>query len=446
MEVLAFRLYLLFIASYFLHITSRLPVLGLIRFDLLLVLATAFCCYRAFGNRVGPPPKHTRLGDVGKSLAIMFGYVLITLPVVKWPGSVLGMGLQTLIKAVVFFYFTALLVTDTSRLKKVAYLFMLCQAFRFLEPLALHFTEGYWGDKTYIGEGEFADRLSGAPNDVINPNELAFVVLTGFVFIYYLGFSSKSVLMRLMWLGIVAAGLITLVLTSSRSGFLALLVLAFLIFLKSKQKILLGVLGTVAVVVGISQMNDVQKDRYLSIYRDDVRGAATSKGRISGLAENFEVFLHYPVFGSGLGTSGEANFNYLGGRGLKTHNLYLETMQELGAVGFIIYLGFLRAIYRELWPPVPLLSARERRRQEREGGPPEPATLPDLVVRTRDATRLWFIMTLLFSFTQYNLSIYTLYLIAGFARVVGSPYFRSEEEPQPEPAPRLRRVRSSPEG
>ena len=47
-------------------------------------------------------------------------------------------------------------------------------------------TNAYWGDAAHIGGGEFLNRLSGAPSDVINPNGLAFVIIIALPFMYLL--------------------------------------------------------------------------------------------------------------------------------------------------------------------------------------------------------------------------------------------------------------------
>src|SRR5690606_18405840 len=188
----------------------------------------------------------------------------ISLPLVEWPGSVIRNNLSEFVKAVVFFFFAALLIDSERRLKLFLVVFLGCQVIRVFEPLFLNLTEGYWGSKTYLGHGEFSQRLAGAPSDVINPNELGFVIVTIIPFIHYLlwprGFKFKFIYLLLLF-----PILYALILTQSRGAFVALLVIAFFIFKESKQKFRLILVSIVIGFLGWSGMSDDQKDRYLSL-------------------------------------------------------------------------------------------------------------------------------------------------------------------------------------
>ena len=110
MEI-GFRLYLVFMISWFLHLTSRLSFLGTLRFDLLMIAAiTGLIVVYGSGRK-----RTTTL--TGTMLFVLLGYAFVTLPFVEWPGSVIRYGLEDFAKAIVFYFFTVALVTSEKKLK-----------------------------------------------------------------------------------------------------------------------------------------------------------------------------------------------------------------------------------------------------------------------------------------------------------------------------------------
>lgn len=337
----SFVLYLYFILDFFLRFSSRIPGYGVIRPTLLAVASISLLLYLQRDKLRG------RFGDpIFKALFVLFGYIVVSLPLVEWPGSVVRANIDPFVKAVVFLFFTALIVDTEKRLKWFIAVFVFCQVFRVLEPLYLNITQGYWGSSTHLSGGDFADRLAGAPSDVINPNELGFVIATAIPFLHYLlwplGWKSK-----LLYLAIMPAMLYALILTMSRGGFIALLVVAFLVFKESKHKLGLIVVGVVLIVGALNVMTPIQKDRYLSLVDSDTAGGASAEGRLKGMVGEFKLGLTRPIVGHGLGTTPEAKFHKWGST-KASHNLYGELIIEMGLIGFVIFLRFLYQIARKL--------------------------------------------------------------------------------------------------
>ncbi|TYC62974.1 hypothetical protein FMN52_02885 [Marinobacter sp. BW6] len=337
----SFVLYLYFIVDFFLRFSSRIPGYGAIRPTLLAVASISLLLFLQRDKLKG------RFEDpIFKAIFVLFGYIVISLPLVEWPGSVIRENIDPFIKAVVFLFFTALIIDTEKRLKWFIAVFVFCQVFRVLEPLYLNITQGYWGSATHLGGGDFANRLAGAPADVINPNELGFVIATATPFVHYLlwplGWKSKF-----LYLAVMPAMLYALILTMSRGGFIALLVVAFLVFKESRHKMGLIVMASVIVVGALSVMTPIQKDRYLSLVDSDTKGAASVEGRWRGMLGELKLGLTRPVVGHGLGTTQEAKFHKRGST-QASHNLYAELIIELGLIGLVIYLRFLYQIARKL--------------------------------------------------------------------------------------------------
>src|SRR5690606_32457708 len=150
------------------------------------------------------------------------------------------------------------------RLKWFVGVFLFCQIFRVLEPLYLNVTQGYWGSATSLSNNEFADRLSGAPADVINPNELGFVIVTIIPFLHYIVFP-RNLKFKFLYIFLMPLLFYALVLAMSRGAFIALFVIGFFILKDSKRKSRLLVVTVIGIVLALSMMASVQRDRYLSL-------------------------------------------------------------------------------------------------------------------------------------------------------------------------------------
>ncbi len=390
------KLYLVFVISWFLHLGTRLPVLGLIRLDLFLV---CILCWLALSNTSKSSGRRTRTDELLRQMII---YAVLTVPFVEWPGSVVRTGIPDFVKGVVFYYFTVAFIRSEKDLQKFIFVFVACQLLRIIEPLYLHITEGYWGSSASLSNWESMNRLSGAPSDTVNPNGLAFIVCTVLPFLYLLsGLSWKG---RLVFALCTPLCIYTLILTSSRSGILGLIIVFGGILVKSQRRLLWASSGVLLVVIGFPLLDTDTQDRYLSIIGKGKKNAATAEGRINGVEDNFTVALRRPLFGHGLGTSREANANFGVEKDDKpAHNLYAEVAQELGFIGLVIFIQFLKSIFAGF---------AECKRSSTNHDP----SLFSL--RLVDTLQVFLIMNLLFSFASYGLSSYEWYLLGGFSVVM----------------------------
>lgn len=389
-----FWLFIYFLIDFFLHLSARIPGYGLIRPTLLLVVlisASLFLQRDKFRGWTRDP--------IVASLLLLVGYLVVSLPLVEWPGSVVKNNLGDFVKALVFFFFTVLLVDSNRRLKIFLTVFIACQVFRVLEPLFLHVTEGYWGSRTHLGHGEFAQRLAGAPSDVINPNELGFVIVTAVPFLHYLLWSS-GFKAKLLYLLLIPPLLYALILTQSRGALLALFVVAFFVFKESIRKFSLMVAAVFIAIAGWHVMSDEQKDRYLSLVgQSETSNAATVDGRFEGMMREFGLGLERPIVGHGLGTTPEAKTHILGSR-QASHNLYAELLIELGIIGTVIFLRFLLKVYQGL-------SENQKRIGRLSEG------VGTFYVNLNKALIALFWMYAVYSLNYWGLSQYYWYLFAG---------------------------------
>lgn len=397
MAAFGLNVYLLFVASWFLHLGLRIEPLGVIRFDFLLVIACGALALMATSE---PGPRSKGLSSQ-TMIVVLIAYAVVSLPFVEWPGSVLNAGLQNFLKAAVFGLFTHAFVKDERGLRRLLFVFVGAQVFRVLEPLYLHVTTGYWGSFASMGAGdEFLDRLSGAPSDIVNPNGLAFVVVTSLVFAHHLAPLSK--VGQWLYVAYLPLAIWALTLTASRTGIVALAVAGGVVWLKSPRKLIFATVTIAALVVVAPMLPPDLQDRYLSLVSSDTKNAGTASGRAEGIRVGLEVARRRPFFGHGLGTSTEAQANFAGSD-MPAHNLFVELAQEFGAFGFVLFLVFIAVVTREV------RVARARCKQAGSTG---------LVLQTADAVQVFFWMNIISAWASYGLSGYEWYLMAGLSAVV----------------------------
>ena len=402
---MGFNLYLVFIISYFIHLPSRIPFLGYIRFDLLLIVIIAVLIIKdtSSWNR----EQLWNLKTVNR-LMLFMGLILLTIPLVQWPGSVVRYGFESYAKVLPLFFFTVALVNTERKLKLFMSVFILCQTFRILEPAYLHWTTGYWGSSAHSQVGSFAalDRLSGAPHDVVNPNQLAWVIVSTIPFIFYLGLQN-SLKLKLSSIALLSIFLYVIMLTGSRSGLLSLFVLIIAMIWIGTGKIKKLATGMVLVIaltfIVVSNLSPDLKLRYLSIVDRSVPGGDTATGRINAIKRELSVVWNRPVFGHGLGTSKEISANFLIGRAKTSHNLYIEILQEVGIVGFVMFMLYVVEIMRSLKKAKRFLFSI----------PSDHVWLLQLIT----ATQAWIAMHLFYSLSCFGLTSWEWYFFGGVSTV-----------------------------
>jgi len=406
--MIGFTVYLCFVVSWFLHLPARIPALTGVRLDLILVIVTGVLALVSRREPESAPRPH-----LWWAVITLTAYFLVTVPLVEWPGSVLKLGLELWVKAVVFYFFTIRLVSTARRLQVFLLVFVLCQAFRVVEPVYLHVTTGYWGSFASMADWEFMNRLAGAPHDVVNPNGLAFVVLSVICFAHYLW--TGNWVGRVAYLGILAVGLYALALTGSRSGMAGLVVVFGAIWLRSRHKVVLALVAVAVIAWATPRLSSDLLDRYLSLVDSSTKNAGTAASRVAHVRKGFSVAMRRPLFGHGVGTSREALANFAG-VDQPAHNLYAEVAIELGLVGLLGFLGFMGVLAKDLWG-----HRREWRARARA-----PA-----LERAGDALLLFFVMNLLFSLASYGLTSYEWYFLAGLTQVLTQLRTRPSESPEP---------------
>ncbi|WP_323750787.1 O-antigen ligase family protein [Marinobacter sp.] len=362
-------------------------------------IIVSIICFLIFLNR---SRLKSNFDDSSRYLFYIFCFAILTLPFVHWPGSVINNGIVLFIKGAIFYFFTVSLVVSEKRLKLTVFVFVLCNLLRVIEPLVLNVTSGYLGSATYLGDGEFAGRLSGAPSDVVNPNGLAFIIATVIPFLHYV-MAPINRFMFSVYIFLMPILLYAMALTLSRSGIIALCIIALGVWIKSSHKFLLVIVGIFSVFLIYANLNDVQKDRYFSIVSDEAQQSGTADGRIDGWFVDLKVAMNRPLIGHGLGTSREANWN-VAGIDRVSHILWAEVWQEIGAIGLLLFIFYLKSMVKNFLQAGCLVKKNLYR--------------SDFVYRCLEAMQVWLLMNFLFSFASYGLKSYEWYFFGGLSVVV----------------------------
>lgn len=375
-------------------------MLGVVRFELLLGILLFLSLILTTEE-----DKWRSATEPARRIYIFFLYVLLSLPVVTWPGSVLRFHLEEWLKVIFFFVCVVAAVRTVSQLKWFITVFLGCQVVRILEPLYLHITTGYWGDRAYSTVGgtlSGLNRLGGAPHDIVNSNQLAWVVVNTVPFFYYLLWGGGK-LGKMMFLLAMPPFIYCMLLTGSRSGLLSLsfAVLAMVWLSRHRVRNLVIVMVMILPLAGyvMSHLSTDLQTRYLSLIDDSVPGADTAHKRVGAVINGIRSISNNPLFGNGLGTSKETNVNVLGGKAGITHNLYLEVFQEMGLIGFVLFMLYI----------VSIISCLKKARKLLEDQGLERTWL----YRTATATFAWVAMDLFYSLSCFGLRSWEWYFFGA---------------------------------
>jgi hypothetical protein len=391
-----FVLYIYFIIDYFVRFSARIPAYGKISPTVILFLLITISLFLQRDKF-----KEDFQDPLFKVVLALIIYIVLSTPLVEWPGSVIRTNWQPFVKAVSFFFFTALIIDSNKRLRIFLFVFIACQLVRVLEPLFLNLTTGYLGGSTYVGGGEFAGRLAGAPADVVNPNGLGFVIATLFPFLYYIVWF-HNFKWKLFCLLSMPALFYAMILTMSRGAFITLSAGAVLAFIYSKHQLIFITFIICIALIGWNIMSPIQKERYLSLFSGNTMMSDTVEGRIDTIFSEFKLGFERPIVGHGLGTTSEAKYHRYGIT-QASHNFYGQLLIEIGIIGFIIFFVYVFNIYTKLKENTTLFKSSNTSSKDFL-----------LFQRLNVTFKVVFLMYAIYSLNYFGLSQYYWYMFGGF--------------------------------
>ena len=183
-------------------------------------------------------------------------------------------------------------------------------------------------------------RIKGAIGGLFdNPNDLALHLVTMFPIALVLSFNSRSLLLKLVYIGTALLIVAGIVVTFSRGGFLALMAASVVLIWKlvrNARWLLMPV--ALALVVGFVVFAPGNYKQRLST-RDDESAMA----RFDDLKRSLFVASRHPVFGVGMD-----NYILFSNVNKVTHNAYTQVAAEMGAAALLIYVLFMIVPFKGL--------------------------------------------------------------------------------------------------
>jgi len=195
----------------------------------------------------------------------------------------------------------------------------------------------------YIAIYAFLHGGFGPGNYFLDENDLSLYLNMWLPFCYFLFFAFKNKIKKLLCLTGLVIGLLSIVVSFSRGGFVGLVGMSFVLWLFSKKKILsffliLFLSGLLFVFAG--------EEYWAEINTTTNTEEGTARGRIESWKSSWRMFLDNPL-GVGPGNfmvmfpEYQSDFFSRGMWGRVAHSLYFTLLPELGIVGIYIFLSLL---------------------------------------------------------------------------------------------------------
>lgn len=263
-------------------------------------------------------------------LGVFTFLVALSIPFSLWPGGSFDLLTDYYAKSVIVFLLTAQLLATLPRFKRMLWFVLLfCITVSFIAVAG--FQQGNL-EEGYRMRGGIAGLNS-------NPNDFALTTNLILPFGFALYSLNRDLLRRAVCVIFVVASVVAIMLTYSRGGFITLVVVLILCFLKmggrSKQsKYLLPFVLVVAAFILMTPQDYGDRLQAITDFSKDRSGSGPA--RQAAIEKTVEVITEHPVFGVGIGM----NVLALNEKGLlwsRVHNVFLQIASEIGVLGMIVF-------------------------------------------------------------------------------------------------------------
>jgi len=288
--------------------------------------------------------------NVGKLWALFAIWLILDVATSVWKGGSFTLLLAYLPRSLILYFFITSFVVSLTENRLLMNMNILASFLLVLNCLAFGSMQG---GRLEIPRSLFFE----------NANDLGLALLLGVCQTSYLfyrpGMRSK------VWGGVVAFGLLYYMMkTGSRGCFLALLLVGFVAFLLSRQKVVFGVAAVLGLIVVLLATPDQMRRRLTFIVSDPATVAFASEDEIASygsqlqreqlLRQSVQLTLQHPLFGVGPGQFAVAVFEDAKREGkranwLGTHNSYTEVSSECGLPALFVYLAIIFWTLRTAW-------------------------------------------------------------------------------------------------
>ncbi len=271
-----------------------------------------------------------------KAILAMTVIALLIIPISRDPGLAWFSFNDSFVKAVIIFIVLVNVVRTRSRLLGLMWL-----SFGIGIYLGYRAVDMYSKGQFSVEDYRIAVDVGGMFG---NPNEMAlhFVMMTPIVLV--LAIASRTLLMRVVYLGMGILFIVANMVTFSRGGFLGLMATLGVLAWKLGRKYRLNVTVASLVLGGVIMIAAPGNYglRMLSIFIPGLDPVGSSDQRWNLLERSLLVTARNP-WGIGIG-----NFPIVGYHHLQSHNAFTQVSAELGILGLIAYFVFMVSPFRKL--------------------------------------------------------------------------------------------------
>lgn len=290
---------------------------------------------------------------VSNGTLFLFGALILTMALAAMQGISLEVSLVSLMLYAKVFLLALLLAGCLKSEKDMKVMTLYCLAGLLVGALA---TIYQYKTGTFSVQNIYTQRAGGLRGD---PNDTAMLLVAGVPLALYWFISSRNLFIKLFFAGALPLLLVGIGLTGSRGGFVTLMAILLLIYLRSPTlKMTLAGLIMVAAVAALTPESYWDRMETLTSGKE-AHGARSLENRSMLLQRGMTLSTQRPVLGFGPGNYGNA-FMTAGTQdglvgqsglsersegGLVAHNMYLELVVEVGVLGAGL---FMAVIYRAI--------------------------------------------------------------------------------------------------
>ena len=334
-NVIAFRALVAFTAILVLSPQAWIPILAPLRIALLAAgLAIAAHLFDRLVRRDSAPPFNTEV-----MLALLLvSWAVITVPLSLWVGGSVEILTDQYLKAVVFFWLVGTLVTTGPRMRTLAWTLVLCSI-----PLAVTGIKNYFSGEVLSTGVPGLQRIygyMGGSGLAANPNDLALMLNLIIPIAAALALDAGRFVFRMVAATAAVLGIVAVILTFSRAGFLTLAatgLMLFVVLIRRRSAGAAGILLVVALTVP-ALMPAGYVDRLSTITNIEADRTGSAQGRWQDFIVAAEVVAMHPIIGVGIGNDMIALNQQRGEETWRSvHNAYLQYGVDLGLPGLLLF-------------------------------------------------------------------------------------------------------------
>jgi probable O-glycosylation ligase (exosortase A-associated) len=271
-------------------------------------------------------------------------WAVLTIPFSYWPGGSVALLGDQYLKAVVFFWLIAAIVTTRERLRTFGWALVLCSI-----PLALT-ALSHFGSGVYVTSSRAPiQRIGGIAGLTGNPNDLALTLNLMIPIAGALFFTSRGVLARAVAGGALLLSIPAVIVTFSRAGFLTLCAIAIAsLFCFVRRRAPAPAVAVIVVSCGVMPFLPAgYLDRLNTITDIEADRTGSAVGRWTDYQLAVQLVARNPVLGVGMGQDILALDQIRSQPTWRSvHNAYLEYAVDLGVPGLLLFLALLIASVR----------------------------------------------------------------------------------------------------